>query len=585
MIRVFFLLFSILFSFSSHSKLVQILHTNDLHGFFEHTVEDIHRGGYAALKAEIDRQKEQASKRSMKTLLLDAGDFMEGSIFYFSRNGRRNFEIMNLMGYDAVAVGNHDWLMGSKELSEIIKDVKPNFSYLGANFKPNFALFPQLSKTVKEYKVFDIDGVKLAIMGLTTDELFYKWRLDFGKIKDPIKTGVKLAKKLKKSGTADFVAALTHTGFFVDKKLAESSADIDLVVGGHSHTYLFKPFLQKNKKKTSKTPIVQSGEHAKYLGRLVVDIEKGKPLKVIEYELIPISDYKDTDEKILNYVKEARKDIEDKFGKEWLETELGRSEIQLSNNDQRLTTWSAFITDGIKDCMGGSQIAAHSPGFGGADIPKGNIKREDIFQTYPRVFDFDDKFGWHVYQVDAYGIFIKVLIKFILKQQYPVAFSGITFDLIDDNDDVIVVEPGDIVSDGEVDHRKNWLGTNKKFKVKNLHVDGKKIKWFKKYKLAFPEGIVRGGYGISRFVKYILRNSAKGEKSIWSCLNEKVKEEEVITSSYGRSRRKLLNVQKTKSGFEYGKYQDYMFIPAPLSPKSKLKTIPGHTEKDLPFKY
>ena len=227
-------------------------------------------------------------------------------------------------------------------------------------------------------------------------------------------------------------------------------------------------------------------------------------------------------------------------------------------------------------------MAAHSPGFGGADIPEGGIDREMIFQTYPRVFDFKDKYGWHVYQVESMGVFLKVIIKFILRQQYPVAFSGVTFDLVDSNGDVIDVEPGDIVDDGVVTNEKSWLGIDTKFKVKNLKIGGKKVKWFKKYKIAIPEGIVRGGYGISRFVKFIMRNSAKGESSIWGCLNEKVKKEEVIDSEYARRRRKFVGHDKTKSGMEYNKYEDYMFVPAKLSPKAKLKNIPGYTEKDLP---
>ena len=231
--------------------------------------------------------------------------------------------------------------------------------------------------------------------------------------------------------------------------------------------------------------------------------------------------------------------------------------------------------------MGGSQVGAHSPGFGGADIPEGPINREMVFQTYPRVFDFEDKYGWHVYQVETYGAFLKVIVKFILKQQYPVAFSGINFDLIDSEGDVIDVQPGDIVDDGIVSNRKNWLGINTKFKVKNIRIAGKKIKWFKKYKMAIPEGIVRGGYGISRVVKFILRNSAKGEKSIWECLSEKVKKEQVITGDYARRRRKLLNQESTKSGLKYNMYNDYMFIPATIGPSAKIKSVPGYTKKDL----
>jgi 5'-nucleotidase / UDP-sugar diphosphatase len=554
LLGIFLSLSCMLYSFSAYAVKLQILHTNDLHGYLESTVINKEKGGYHNIKKIFVDQTSLAKEKNIQTLRFDGGDFSEGSIFYLTEKGRRNFELMNLLNYDAVVLGNHDWLMGTKELNQILDDVPPQYSLLAANLRPKSLIFPALSKTVDKYKIFTVGNIKIAVIGLITDEKFYEWKFDKCKIKDPIKTAKKLAKKLKKKEGVDFVFVLSHIGVLNDKKVIEANSHIDLVVGGHSHTELHKPFYVKDKTGALR-PIVQTGEHGNFVGKLILDLEKNRPLKIQDYQLIPVINNNKTDQvattpaeaaavDIKQYVAETRELLHARYSKEWLSEVIGKTEVPLVNSFGQITVWTALVTDSLRECTN-ADFSANSPGFGGSNLPPGNITREDIFQTYPRIFNLNDKYGWHLYEVEIRGFWLKTIIKLILSRQMPVAFSGVTFDIVNKNNEILPVQYGDIV-DGGHDTNSNFimkfLGINTEFKIRNIQIKGEKIKWNRKYKMALPEGIILGGVGITKLVKVILKNISKTNHSVWSCINKKVSKEKVITSKYRRSNNKDLAI-------------------------------------------
>ncbi|MBT3585896.1 MAG: bifunctional metallophosphatase/5'-nucleotidase [Halobacteriovoraceae bacterium] len=531
---------SALFCGQLKAELIQILHTSDMHSFFENSIRNPNIGGYARVKKLIDDQKAEALKNGIRSILLDSGDFMEGTIFYNADRGRRSFNIMNYMGYDAVVIGNHDFLMGSKELSKIVKEYPPQFKLLSANMKmKNTSFFSPLKKTVEDLFKINVGGAKVSIIGLTTDDRLYKWRFDQGKIKSPVKVGSKLAKKLKKNGSADFVFALTHLGLWADEKLVKKSKDIDFVFGGHSHTILKKPLYFKNKD-GRKIPVVHPGYHGEYLGKIVLDIEKGRPVKLVSYELLPVDTKVEEDITVKNFVSESRKMIDKLYGKEWLHEVIGHSDVYLLNSWDRLTPWTAFATDAIKESVN-ADIAFHAPGFGGADVPPGPVTRESIYNAYSRVFDVNQKEGWHVYYVDIYGVILKSVIRFALKGQQPLAFSGITFDLVNRDSEELDVDldwVGNDVLGGYEDTGSlgGYLGIQSKYRVTNIQVNGESIKSYKRYRVALPEGIVLGGLGISGVVKYLLRKISRSKVSIWEALVNKMREIGTLDSHYGQGK-------------------------------------------------
>lgn len=533
------LIFTLLFisSFQTTATIVQILHTNDLHSYYDHTIIDPTRGSYAAMKAKMDELEAAAAKDGVATLRFDAGDFLDGNLFYMADRGRRGFRMMERMGYDAVAVGNHDWLMGGRELNDMLKEQPPTFEYLGANFKAVNPLYTSIKKHVQEYTVFRVDDFSIGVMGLTTNELFYKWRFTGGDISNPTKVGAKLSEKMKNKYGHDYVIALTHVGLSGDKKIVKESSDIDLVIGGHSHTAIKQPLMVKNKL-GKYTPIVQTGAHVRFLGQMKVKLVKGKPFEIIEYNLVPIFSGEKRDEVVDQFVDDSRAILNQDYGEDFLQEVLGYSQIKLRNSEAILTPWTRLITDAIKESVD-ADLSFHSPGFGGASLPPGKITREMVFNSYPRVFDLDDKYGWSIYKVNVHGIILKSLIRLILKGQFPVTFSGVTFDLIDDRNEVIDINTSIIPREVAEDSNNplgmvgQFLGIDRDFDVVNIRVNGSPILPHRQYRVAMPEGIVSGGLGISGSVRYLLRRISKTEMTVWEAISNKVKEVGVINYNYG----------------------------------------------------
>ncbi len=523
------------------AKPLLILHTNDLHGYLEHSVYQPNQGGYARVRQVIDREKAKYREKGIDSLVLDAGDFMEGNMFYLVGNGERVWRSLGLIGYDAVVMGNHDYLMGPRSLNQLLKNAPPPFAYLGTNLKMSVGdtlLYPNLVQETKSHAFFNKGGVKIAVMGLTTNQIVYSWTLKKKvKIRSPMRTAKRVETKLKELG-ADFVFALTHLGFKKDLKLVRRTEHIDLVVGGHSHTLIDQPLLERNKNNLL-VPIVQAGSHGKYVGKLLVDLEKGQPLKILSYQLIPVDESVPGEPELEAYVSETRELLEEEYGRDYLDEFLGLAEIPLIHSRKDLTPWTALLTDALRESVD-ADISFHSPFFGGANLPAGPVTREDIFQSHPRVFNFKNRKGWKIYKVKILGLFLRPTIKLILRNRLPVSFSGVDFDIV----------PKAV--GGPVDFPRG------RFKVRNLRIKGEKVKYFKRYSVALNEGIVEGALGISRLVNIFVKSISRTPISVWEAISLKVKEVGAISRDYGRSDGQMKQLGKN---FIY-KAPHRMFRPA-----------------------
>jgi 5'-nucleotidase/UDP-sugar diphosphatase len=486
---LFFTAFSLLNPFAANAKLIQILHTNDTHSYLDSIDHDASRGGVARLKSLIDFYKNKMTEEGVKTLVMDAGDFTEGNLYYMADAGRKVFDVHNEMGYDVGAIGNHDYLMGTRDLDKILGEMDLKFSLVAANLEMNYE-FKNLRAKIKPFKEFVIDGIKIGVMGLTTNEIFYKWRFEGGRITNPYKAA-KHYEQILKQRKNDYIIALTHIGVLNDIKLAERTKYIDLIVGGHSHTALFKPSYGVNKNKLS-VPIVQAGMHTEYLGRLIVDLEVGHPLKIVSYELIPVK-YEASDLKIKSLVEEANNDLDNAYGKDWLNEHVGYSDLKANDKDGA-RKWAYFITDSMKE-KSKADIAIHTPFMNGEDFPTGNISRRDLFNSIPRVFDLTEKYGWTIYTTKIKGVWLHLVFEALTHFGQPLIFSGIT-----------------------MEYKKTEFG----IKSKKLLVNGKVINPFKYYTVAFTEGIVRGAEGVSPYTTALLRSPKNTKFKIWNTLEEKV---------------------------------------------------------------
>jgi 2',3'-cyclic-nucleotide 2'-phosphodiesterase (5'-nucleotidase family) len=486
------LIFMVLLSPISQAKLIQILHTNDTHSYLDGATHSKTTGGAARLKYLMDYYKEQAKAQNIETIALDGGDFTEGNVYYMADHAKKSFEIHDQMGLDASAVGNHDYLMGAHDLDRILLESDMSYSLLCANMTISDR-FKGIKEKIKPFSEINIAGLKIGLIGLTTNEIFYTWRFDAGKITAPIKAFLNYEDVLKKRGN-DFIIALTHIGYKTDMKLAKKSKYLDLVVGGHSHTALFDPIYVESKSKKN-IPIVQAGMHTEYLGKLIIDLEKNKPLKVISYELIPTR-YEGMDYKVRATVEEADNEINTLYGKDWLNKIVGFSDLKV-DDPEGSRKWAYFITDLLRERTG-ADIAIHTPPMNGEEFPVGNISRRNIINSIPRVFDISEKYGWSMYTSKIRGAFLRMTFEALALFGQPLTFSGI-----------------------KVEYIKTPIG----IKIKNVLINGKKMNPMKLYTVAFTEGIIKGAEGVSPYTLSLLRNPVKTPIKIWQAIEEKLQKE------------------------------------------------------------
>ncbi len=486
----FILLVTTLFSGSVFATKLQILFTNDLHGNTEFYKAFPNIGGYARIKYIINQQRQKAAKDGIETIVLDGGDFLEGNISYLANHGGSLMQLHNSIGYDAVVLGNHDYLMSTDQLNDLLNNVPPQFNLLAANLKMQYQT-RALKEYIKPYTILNRGGLKIAIVGVTTNEKFYTFRLPHVRFKRPYRVAYKWAKRL--APEVDFTIALTHLGFSRDKKLITKSKNIDLVVGAHSHTLLYEPHWQNNKT-GRKIPIVQSGSGGHYVGKIILDIDHDHTYKILSYQLLSTRDGQE-DMQIKQKVQFIEQQLEDEFGKEWLNEPIGYSDLSFKKYRESKERWGKFIAETVR-VAADADVGFHASEFAGGMFPTGEITRKEVFNSYPRVFDLNQRKGWKIYTFQIPGFLLSPVIKLIYKYNNSLYLSGVSF---------------------------KYKQRGEKLKIKNIKINGKKLKRFKLYTLAVPEGIILGALGISKtFTKLVTKDINQTPVYIWEALNDAI---------------------------------------------------------------
>jgi 5'-nucleotidase len=260
-------------SFSTiKEKKITILHTNDVHSHIDPFPENHPRNpsmGGVARRANII---EQIRKEEDNVLLLDAGDIFQGTPYFNYYGGELEFKLMSMMKYDLATLGNHDFDNGIDGFFAQLPHA--NFEFVSANYDFKNT---ELNGIVKPYKTFIKDGIKIGVFGLgielegLVDKKLYKET----KYTNPVEVATDITKTLKKTEKCDLIICLSHLGFDYknekdkpsDLKLAAATQDIDLIIGGHTHTFLDKPVIKTNK--VGKQVVInQVGAYGINLGRI-----------------------------------------------------------------------------------------------------------------------------------------------------------------------------------------------------------------------------------------------------------------------------------------------------------------------------
>ncbi len=264
------LLLTLAFSPLYAQRLV-ILHVNDTHSHFE----PVRSGAEAGLGGVIERAAYIDSVRTAdgaeNVLLLHAGDFNQGTSYYTLLKGVLEVETINAFGYDCITLGNHEFDNGIEDLASRLSKIK--CPVVCANY--DFSSF-SLGRYVKPYAVIKKGGLKIGIFGMLTDITKVVDRNISDRLPkyDDIQTASRWADYLKNEEGCDLVIMLSHMGFegepLTDPLLVAQTRNIDLVVGGHSHTFLkqieYRPNLDGKM-----IPIVQDGCWGEYVGKLEVE--------------------------------------------------------------------------------------------------------------------------------------------------------------------------------------------------------------------------------------------------------------------------------------------------------------------------
>ena len=256
-----------------------ILHTNDTHSCvlpLNPNLADTMlagRGGFLRRAAMIDQMR----KEDKGLLLLDSGDFSQGSPYYTMFKGDVETELMNIMGYDAATIGNHEFDFGLENMARIFRKAK--FPIVCANYDFTGTVVEGL---VKPYVIIKRKGVRIGIFGLSPklDGLVMASTCAGVRYSDPIKTANAVADKLKNEEKCDVVICLSHLGWdeagLNDMEMMAKTRNIDLVLGGHSHSY-FKTLNHVRNLDGKDVPNDQNGKHGIFVGKITLSLEKRYP--------------------------------------------------------------------------------------------------------------------------------------------------------------------------------------------------------------------------------------------------------------------------------------------------------------------
>ena len=253
-------------------KSIVILHTNDTHSRIEPVPESDRIAGNKGGVARRMNYIEQVRNENKNVLLFDAGDFLQGTPYFNLFKGEVETEAMNLMHYDAVTLGNHEFDYGMEILEKVVRRAK--FPIISSNY--DFSGTP-LNNLIKPYLIFKKDGVKIGVIAINIQPkgLIASGNYDGMKFLQPERVANELALKLKTTDRCDMVICLSHLGYTADKRLVEQTRNIDIIIGGHSHTNMKTPDMLKNIDNKD-VMVFQTAGRGIYVGRIDVELEKVK---------------------------------------------------------------------------------------------------------------------------------------------------------------------------------------------------------------------------------------------------------------------------------------------------------------------
>lgn len=367
-----------------------VMHTNDTHAHLDNIA---HRAtAVNTIRADVEN-----------SLLLDAGDVFSGTLYFTQFQGQADLELMNLLGYDAMGLGNHEFDKGPEGLAKFITGNYPEgyktpaqFPVVNANFDfSNEPVLKDLAHTtvgeqgadnldgqIYPAVVLDVNGEKVGVIGVTTEETaFISSPGDNIEINDAFEAAGEAVDMLESKGINKIVA-ISHLGWDRDLQLAEEVEGIDIVVGGHSHTKP-DPYPALVDKDSTPTVVVQAKDHGEFLGRLDVTFDDHGVIISSVGSLLAVKDYAAdaaTSARLAEYAA-----VLDDFKT----TVVGSTQVALDGLRANVRTKETNLGNLIADAMlakasgTGATIAITNAGGIRASIDEGDITLGEVLTVMP----------------------------------------------------------------------------------------------------------------------------------------------------------------------------------------------------------
>lgn len=383
-------------------KKLTLLHSNDLHGdFFSEENGKQTIGGASRLSGYVSKVREEEDN----VIYAIAGDMFRGNIIDSEYKGISTIEIMNIISPDVVTIGNHETDYGLAHLLFLEKCAR--FPIINANM----FIKTNNSRLFKPYHIIEIDGMKILFIGIVTEDVLANTKNEglIGTFVD-VNEAAKEVGKICNTYNAidiDYTVLLTHIGFEEDKKLAElldPAWGIDVIIGGHSHTFIEEPAVVNN------ILIVQAGVGTDQIGRFDITIDtKNNSTHEWKWECIPINEKTcPRDEKLEELINGYKGETDLKYGRV-----ITRFNRELTHPDRyRETELGDLFSDILKNSLGLDVML-----LGSGSIRKEKLGPIVTLQDLMEIFPYDDP----IYLVKAKGSELKKMILFMLRDE---AFEG-----------------------------------------------------------------------------------------------------------------------------------------------------------------
>lgn len=467
---------------------INILTINDFHGAL---AENGKNPGIAKLAAWL---KAELAKNPAGTIIVSAGDMFQGTPESNMLYGKPVIEVMNELGFSAMALGNHEFDWGTAVLKECITQSK--FPYLAANIIDKAT--GHVVSFVRPYTIVEKNGIKIAIIGLSTPETAYKTNPQYTKnysFADPAKTVIRLIPELKQQG-ADIIIILSHLGSEVDPMsqqiegeaadLARNGAAIDAIISGHTHRIVAG--------EVNAVPIIQAGYNGRAVGKITLNFSsKARKMVAAEANIIELAgENLVADSAVQAIVDKAQDEVGPVKNRV-----LGYTTYELGHDKFTHSVLGQWVTDSMRRRTK-ADIAFENGGGLRASIPAGTITLGSLYQVVP----FDNTLitleltGKQIMSVLEHGIYNK--------QIGMVQYSGLN------------VEYDQSLPDG----RKI---------VKVTLTDGSNLSLTKKYKVVTNDFLVQGGDGFTMFSRG--KHKADTQIPLRDCLIEAVTKSKIINAT------------------------------------------------------